>query len=120
VIDGYLVDQEPPIRITTALAQAGIHFERGENVELVDTRTGQIDLTVLPDAIDFEVDKFNSAVVTEHFNRVVAEDSRSRWQRRAPSRALLAQPVLPRARVIRPLLPLNTPERGSQGQREVR
>jgi type I restriction enzyme R subunit len=74
VIDGYLVDQEPPIRITTALAQAGIHFQRGDNVELVDTRTGQIDLAILPDAVDFEVDQFNNAVVTKAFNRVVAEE----------------------------------------------
>jgi type I restriction enzyme R subunit len=57
VIDGFLVDQEPPIRIMTALAKAGIHFQKGETVELVDTRTGQIDLATLPDAIDFEVEQ---------------------------------------------------------------
>jgi len=59
VVDGFLVDQEPPVRITTALVQSGIHFQKGENVELIDTRTGQIDLATLPDAIDFEVDQFN-------------------------------------------------------------
>jgi type I restriction enzyme, R subunit len=43
VIDGYLIDHEPPVRITTALAQGGIHFERYGEIELLDTRTGQID-----------------------------------------------------------------------------
>jgi type I restriction enzyme R subunit len=74
VIDGYLVDQEPPVRITTALAQSGIHFQKGESVELVDTQTGKVDLSVLPDAIGFEVDQFNSAVVTRAFNRVLAKE----------------------------------------------
>jgi type I restriction enzyme, R subunit len=74
VIDGFLVDQEPPIRVMTALAKAGIHFQKGETVELVDTRTGQIDLATLPDAIDFEVEQFNKAVVTQAFNRVVAQE----------------------------------------------
>jgi hypothetical protein len=74
VIDGYLVDQEPPIRITTALAQSGIHLEKGESVELIDTRSGKIDLSVLPDAVGFEVDQFNSAVVTKAFNRVLATE----------------------------------------------
>jgi type I restriction enzyme, R subunit len=74
VIDGYLVDQEPPIRITTGLAKAGIHFGSGENVELVDTRTGKVDLATLADAVDFEIDQFNKAVMTEPFNYVVAQE----------------------------------------------
>ncbi len=35
---------EPPIRMEAALANAGIRFERGEEVELLNTRTGQVDL----------------------------------------------------------------------------
>lgn len=74
VIDGYLVDHEPPIRITTALSQAGIKFAKGEEIELIDPRTGQIDLAHTPDEIQFDVDEFNKAVVTIPFNRVVAEE----------------------------------------------
>jgi type I restriction enzyme, R subunit len=34
VIDGYLIDHEPPIRIETELTRAGITFQRDEQVEL--------------------------------------------------------------------------------------
>ncbi len=74
VVDGYLIDHEPPIQITTALSQAGIHFGKGEQIELLDTKTGQIDLSHVPDQIDFEVEAFNKQVVTVNFNKVVAEE----------------------------------------------
>jgi len=74
VIDGYLIDHEPPVQITTALSQAGIKFKKGEQIELIDTRTGKVDLAHTPDEIKFEVDEFNKAVVTVPFNTVVAEE----------------------------------------------
>ena len=37
VIDGYLIDHEPPIRIETALTRAGITFKKGEQVEIFNT-----------------------------------------------------------------------------------
>ncbi len=74
VIDGYLIDQEPPIRIETALSVAGIYFERGEELPLLDPRTQTIDLTIAPDDLDFEVESFNRRVITREFNRVVAEE----------------------------------------------
>jgi type I restriction enzyme R subunit len=74
VIDGYLIDHEPPIRIETALARAGITFQRDEQIELLNTQTGQIDLAHVPDEIRFDVEKFNKQVITEEFNRVVAEE----------------------------------------------
>lgn len=74
VVDGFLVDQEPPIRITTKLARDGIHFVKEENVEFIHASTGQIELFKLPDAIDFEVEQFNKTVVTQDFNRAVAEE----------------------------------------------
>ena len=45
VIDGWLIDHLPPRRITTALAQTGIVFEAGEEVQIIDPRSGQIDLS---------------------------------------------------------------------------
>jgi type I site-specific restriction endonuclease len=75
-VDGYLVDQEPPIRITTQLARDGIHFVKEEEVEFVHAPTGQLELFKLPDAIEFEVEQFNKTVVTQDFNRVAAEETR--------------------------------------------
>ncbi|TPK39683.1 type I restriction-modification system endonuclease [Mesorhizobium sp. B2-5-3] len=74
VIDGYLIDHEPPIRIETALARAGIKFEKDEQLDLLNTQTGEIDLARAPDEIRFEVDQFNKQVITPEFNRVVAEE----------------------------------------------
>jgi type I restriction enzyme R subunit len=74
VIDGYLIDHEPPVQITTALSQAGIKFAKGEDVEVIDPRTGKIDLATMPDEIHFEVDEFNKKVVTVPFNKAVAEE----------------------------------------------
>jgi type I restriction enzyme, R subunit len=74
VIEGHLIDHEPPIRIETALARAGIVFEKDEQFDLLNTRTGEIDLAHAPDEIRFEVDQFNKRVVTPEFNCVVAEE----------------------------------------------
>jgi type I restriction enzyme R subunit len=73
VVDGFLVDHEPPIRIVTKLAQDGIHYEAREEV-LVLERSAQgstLKKEELPDEVDFEVDAFNRRVIVEDFNRVV-------------------------------------------------
>ncbi|MGZ9723428.1 type I restriction-modification system endonuclease [Rhizobium miluonense] len=72
VIDGYLIDHRPPRRITTALSQTGISFDKGEEVNIIDPRTGQVDLFDLDDQVDFEVAEFNKKVYTRTFNRAVA------------------------------------------------
>jgi len=74
VIDGFLIDHEPPIRIITERAQDGIIFARGEQLELFDTTTGTVNLTHTPDELRFEVEGFNRKVITPEFNRVVAEE----------------------------------------------
>src|SRR5947208_3308204 len=63
VVDGYLIDHEPPLQITTALSQAGIKFKKGEELQIIDTRTGKVDLTHAPDEIKFDVEEFNKAVI---------------------------------------------------------
>ena len=73
VIDGYLIDHRPPRRITTALSQAGISFEQGDEVSIIDPKTGQIDLIDLEDQVDFDVAEFNKKVYTEPFNKAVAQ-----------------------------------------------
>jgi type I restriction enzyme R subunit len=73
VIDGYLVDYEPPVQIKTELSQNGINWKIGEDVKVYDSRRNQIELYKAPDAINLEVEDFNRKVITESFNRVVCE-----------------------------------------------
>ena len=69
-----MIDHEPPVRIETALARAGIVFEKDKQLDLLNTRTGEVNLARAPDEIRFDVEQFNKQVVTTEFNRVVAEE----------------------------------------------
>lgn len=89
VIDGYLIDHRPPRRITTALSQTGISFDQGEEVNIVDPRTGQVDLFSLDDQVNFEVAEFNKKVYTRPFNRAVAEAIARECPPLAPGKTLL-------------------------------
>jgi type I restriction enzyme R subunit len=71
VIDGFLVDHEPPIQISTALSEGGISWKVGEQVPVYDVRRNQIDLFTTPDEINLEIEDFNRKVITEPFNKVV-------------------------------------------------
>ncbi|MBV8657849.1 MAG: type I restriction-modification system endonuclease [Burkholderiales bacterium] len=72
VVDGYLVDHEPPISFETELMQNHIRFEKGEAVDTV-TLDGEVDSETLADDLVFEVDAFNRAVINENFSRVIVE-----------------------------------------------
>ena len=71
VVDGYLVDHLPPIRIVTQLARDGIHYDAHEEVMVLDRATQSVKKWNLPDAVDFEVEHFNKHVIVEGFNRAV-------------------------------------------------
>ena len=71
VVDGYLVDHEPPIRISTKLSTEGIEWAAGEEVKLFDPATAEIERFTTPDQLRFEVETFNRKVLTESFNREV-------------------------------------------------
>lgn len=73
VIDGWLIDHEPPIRITTALSEEGINWKAGEAVGVYNTVSGEVDTVYAPDEIHIEVEQFNRRVITEPFNQVVCE-----------------------------------------------
>jgi len=73
VIDGYLIDHEPPYQIETELSRTGIQWAKGEQVKRFDPNTQQIDLFQTPDEITIEVEGFNRKVITEPFNRTVCE-----------------------------------------------
>lgn len=74
VIDGFLNDHEPPIRIATKLSEGGIHFVRDEAVDFIHPPSGQVETVTLADEVDFEVEQFNKSVVTVPFNRAVADE----------------------------------------------
>lgn len=73
VIDGYLIDHEPPVQIITKLSEQGIAWKTGEEVKVYHPRRNQIELFKAPDEIKMEVDDFNRRVITEAFNQVVCE-----------------------------------------------
>jgi type I restriction enzyme, R subunit len=74
VIDGQLIDHEPPIRILTALGQQGIQWDKGAGVHVFDPKTQKLDLVHLDDEVNIEIDGFNRLVITESFNRVVCTE----------------------------------------------
>ncbi len=73
VIDGFLIDHEPPIQIKTELSEEGIVWKPGDAMEYYDPKTGKIDLINAPDEIQVDIEQFNRRVITESFNQVVCE-----------------------------------------------
>lgn len=71
VLDGYLVDHEPPYLFETELKEHGIKFDKGEDVEVYDPDEGEVILEHLEDELKFEVEHFNKRVITEGFNRAI-------------------------------------------------
>ncbi|HMR78000.1 MAG TPA: type I restriction-modification system endonuclease, partial [Polyangiaceae bacterium] len=74
VVDGFLVDHEPPIRIVTKLAKDGIHYQAQQQVLVLDRSTQTLQKELLPDELNFEIDSFNKRVITENFNRAVLRE----------------------------------------------
>ncbi len=75
VIDGWLVDHEPPHQITTSLSKSGIKWKKGDTIPVLDTKTGEItNLEDIPDELTIEVDGFNQKVLSDDFNRVVIKE----------------------------------------------
>ncbi|MBD2596528.1 type I restriction-modification system endonuclease [Nostoc spongiaeforme FACHB-130] len=73
VIDGWLIDHEPPFQIRTKLSEEGMVWNPGEQMEFFNPQTGQLDLVHAPDEVKIEIEQFNRKVITEDFNRVVCE-----------------------------------------------
>lgn len=71
VVDGYLVDHEPPLQIVTRLAQDGMTWEANSEMLLFNSKTQQLDTTRLADEVKLDLEKFNKVVLTENFNRAV-------------------------------------------------
>ena len=72
VVDGWLIDSEPPYSFDTQLSTHGIHFKKEDKVEVVNV-IGESRTEILDDEMDFEVEDFNRKVLNEDFNRVICE-----------------------------------------------
>ncbi|WP_373941022.1 type I restriction-modification system endonuclease [Polaribacter sejongensis] len=75
VVEGYLIDFEPPFVFQTTLSKGGIVWEKGDEVKIYDPEENEIkDLGVTEDEIKVEITGFNRKVITENFNRVILNE----------------------------------------------
>jgi type I restriction enzyme R subunit len=89
VIDGFLIDHEPPVQITTSLSQSGINFRVGEALEVIYSPTGHLQRIYAPDNLNFEVDDFNKRVITVPFNQAVAQELAKHIDPNLPGKTLI-------------------------------
>ena len=89
VIDGYLVDHEPPLQIVTKLAQEGMVWEAQSEMLLYDSQTQALDTTLVPDEVRIELEKFNREVLTESFNRAVCQELARHIEPTLPGKTLV-------------------------------
>lgn len=73
VIDGYLIDHEPPYTIETKLSKDGIIWKKGEDVAVLKSKAAPVELFKAPDEIKIEIAQFNRKVITPPFNKVVCQ-----------------------------------------------
>ncbi|HII4381619.1 TPA: type I restriction-modification system endonuclease [Vibrio parahaemolyticus] len=73
VIDGFLCDQEPPIRIITKLSEEGVYLSQGSEVQRLSNQGELIDDT-MEDEQGFEVADFNRNLIASNFNKVICEE----------------------------------------------
>jgi type I restriction enzyme R subunit len=70
VIEGYLIDFEPPYVFQTKLSKDGIVWEKGDEVKIYDPEENQIVTSgVTEDEIKVEIEGFNRKVINDSFNR---------------------------------------------------
>ena len=74
VMDGHLIDHEPPTRIVTGLARDGVYWVAQEEMAVYSARNGQSNFITTPDRVRVDVDLFNRRVISPNFNQVVCEE----------------------------------------------
>ena len=77
VIDGWLVDHDPPYIINTDFNTSPVTFKKGEQLGMFDPNTGElINGEVLQDELDFDVSDFNRKIVLpDHTQKVLKKIS---------------------------------------------
>lgn len=75
VIDGWLVDHDPPYIINTEFIKHDVKFKKGETLALYDPNTNELlNGATLEDEMDFEVAEFNRKIVLPEHTRTVLEE----------------------------------------------
>ncbi|BDU51569.1 type I restriction-modification system endonuclease [Haliovirga abyssi] len=74
VIDGNLVDHEPPVIIETELNTNGMVWQVGEEVSVYNRKEGKVEKERLDDELKIEIEGFNRRVITKNFNRTVIKE----------------------------------------------
>lgn len=75
VIDGWLVDHDPPYKINTDFIQNKAKFKRGDSIAIYDPNTNELlNGSVMEDELDFDVSDFNRQIVLpDHTHKVLSE-----------------------------------------------
>lgn len=89
VSDGYLVDQAPPVFVTTFLSDRGLIFDRASDREQGGAPPSDLNFAQTPDELDFEIDAVNQAVLADAFNRAACEDLAERIDPSKPGKTLI-------------------------------
>lgn len=75
VIDGWLVDHDPPYIINTDFIENNVQFKKGDSIAEYDPNTNElINGAVLEDELDFDVADFNKQIVLPDHTRKVLEE----------------------------------------------
>jgi len=73
VLDGYLNDHLPPIRIHTKLAEQGIEYKVNEEVKVYKPEENKVEIFNTPDELNFDISDFNRRVIAPDFTKVVTK-----------------------------------------------
>ena len=75
VIDGWLVDHDPPYIINTDFIENHVKFKKGETLAQYDPNTNElVNGAVLQDELDFDVSDFNRKIILPDHTRKVLEE----------------------------------------------
>lgn len=74
VIDGYLIDQDPPLLIKTDFNEHGISYSVNEQIAHYNVETGELNYSKLEDEVTFETTQFNRKIEVESFNKVICDE----------------------------------------------
>ena len=90
VIDGWLVDHDPPYNINTDFTKNNVKFKHGDAIAKYDPNTNElINGAVLEDELDFDVSDFNRKIVLPDHTRKVLEEISSRLNPEGDEKTLI-------------------------------
>lgn len=89
VLDGVLIDHEPPTLIETQLAVTGIHYRAGESIPTYTPGDDGVKLYTAPDDVGLDVEDFNRRVIARGFNRAVCQHLAEVLNPLGPDKALI-------------------------------